>query len=218
MKKAYSFKILITILSIITLSFSNCKQPDNPKYLGKEYGKFDLSKLTFDENMDTIFSKIDHITSLRPSNEGSIQILKIKNFSEVNNIFYFYGLKLNNLEFFIDNSPKKLLAITDLVFVSSDEADNFINNVKKSKHYQEIPVEKDERIDKYFIGNNQYSLLEITKTLFNKDQPKGNCQVMVQIYKYPQTADLIKGTVIMNLKTIEILNNSMIKNIPNKNK
>ncbi len=52
------FTTLLFCFNLILL-FSNCNGQKNPKYLGKEYGSFDLDRITFDENLDSLFSKVD---------------------------------------------------------------------------------------------------------------------------------------------------------------
>lgn len=210
MKTRNILKLLIVIISLTTLGFTSCKQKDNPKYLGKEYGKFDLAQLTFKEDFDMLFSKIDN-AHFYASDKRTLQIYRANHPITGSDLYSFYGLDLNMTTFYLKDSDKSLLAVTDLLFLSSQKADDFINKVKNSNNYQEIKTEKDERIDNYFIGVNHNSMLEITKTLFNVNKPDGECQLIVQIYQYPQNPELIRGSLITDLKTIEILKNSVKK-------
>ncbi len=49
-------KILILIFIVMA-----CTTGKNQNYIGVEYGSYDLSKINFEENIDTLFSKIPHL-------------------------------------------------------------------------------------------------------------------------------------------------------------
>lgn len=49
--------VLLTLLCTFSCTTSNKK---NPAFIAKEYGDFDLDKITFTERMDTLFSKVRH--------------------------------------------------------------------------------------------------------------------------------------------------------------
>lgn len=42
-----------------TLLFIGCNGQENPHYIGKKFGIFDLDKVTFEENVDSLFSKVN---------------------------------------------------------------------------------------------------------------------------------------------------------------
>ena len=53
-------KICQMLYCIATLMiFTSCRSQENPKYIGAEYGVFDLDKVTFPGNLDTLLSKTE---------------------------------------------------------------------------------------------------------------------------------------------------------------
>jgi len=42
-----------------TLLFISCNGQENPNYIGKKFGTFDLDKIKFEENLDALFSKVN---------------------------------------------------------------------------------------------------------------------------------------------------------------
>jgi len=49
--------------------FMSCKGQENPRYIGAEYGVFDLNKITFGEQLDTLFSKTEKYYKLPKGEE-----------------------------------------------------------------------------------------------------------------------------------------------------
>lgn len=74
------FNLKFLLLFLITVSLSNCSSQtkDNPKYLGHEFGNFDLDKVTFKENIDTLFSKIDHANLDRTNTVNKVWVYRNK--------------------------------------------------------------------------------------------------------------------------------------------
>lgn len=69
-KKINKIKFLILIFMTAFLVNCNSQTKENSKFLGKEYGEFNLENVTFKENVDTLFSKIDHVNLDRTKNKA----------------------------------------------------------------------------------------------------------------------------------------------------
>lgn len=54
--KSNKFSKVIVFLSLISIIMS-CNGQENPRYIGARYGVFELDKINFSENLDTLFNK-----------------------------------------------------------------------------------------------------------------------------------------------------------------
>lgn len=59
----------ILMFAILLFMFVSCKGQESPKYIGAKYGVFDLDKITFSEQLDTLFSGTEKYYMLPKGNE-----------------------------------------------------------------------------------------------------------------------------------------------------
>ena len=123
MKKNKITTVIVLMLMIVTLTIG-CKAQISiqPKYIGKAYGKLDLEKIDFNENIDTLFSKTDHWIlpetqeKYVDSNKPLSYVLDIMNFIyrvknaklNNNNQFKFgnFNINLDDADFYVTKSGK----------------------------------------------------------------------------------------------------------------
>ena len=160
MKKSYLITLKITpmknnilslnflILLLITVSFSNCNAQieDNPKYLGNELGSFDLDKVTFEENIDTLFSKIDHVNLDRTNTINKVWVyrnkLDAKKKDDFISFFSIQNFKIN----VIANEKKQVEAFTTFAETKSNP-DVIISEIDKKYGKYRTKLKLDKKLE-----------------------------------------------------------------------
>lgn len=148
------FKKSVTLFLLVLLSICfNCQQKENPKNICKDCGSFDLSKMTFNENISDLISKTEvwktAIVNRNNEEKEMNEILKSdtlklykyhfsnqlnKNLGKkpfnYNNQFYFDGLTI------LTDANNKIYAYnaTDFYDGKISEIKDFINYLKKDNN------------------------------------------------------------------------------------
>lgn len=80
MKNPKQNRSYISILILLMTLFQNCQSQtkENPKFLGSENGIFDLDKATFNENIETLFFKIQYVSLDRTADKSKAWCTEIK--------------------------------------------------------------------------------------------------------------------------------------------
>jgi|GEM_PF-2773353 len=133
-------KFLILIIAM-TL-FQNCQSQTkkNPKYLGSKYGSFDLGEVTFNEKIDTLFSKV----------KNEYYKNQIKENGQLVGSQVFYDIEANKATniFFIDENYKA----TKPIFIV--DKNNIFFMISSSFKTDFPPVKIFERINNKFKKYN----------------------------------------------------------------
>lgn len=156
----------ILLLANLMLFFSGCSGQDNPKYIGKKFGTFKLDKITFDENLDTLFSKSEffvitdknsHFDTLQKKQiwtDTMAYIYRIPH-AKVDGLYSFKGLKIKDkVVSFTSDKNKKFRKLDFAIYISANEHSKLLNDCKD---FKDITTD---RIRKF--NNNKYVILQKT--------------------------------------------------------
>lgn len=158
------YKMLLLPISVFL--FSGCNGQENPKYIGKEFGVFDLDKITFKENLDTLFSKSDFfIITNKDSHFDTLQkkqiytdtlayIYRIPH-AKVDGQYGFKNLNIKDkvVSFTADNN-KKFRKVDFSIYISADEYNKLLSVCKDFKDITTEQIKK--------FNNNKYAFLQQT--------------------------------------------------------
>ena len=163
MKKNKITTVIVLMFMIVTLTIG-CKAQTSiqPKYIGKAYGKLDLEKIDFNENIDTLFSKTDHwilpetqekyVDSNKPLSyvlDTMNFIYRIKNAKLNNNNQFKFGdinINLNHVDFYVTKAGK-FVGIGAVVrnIVNSSEIKKILEKIHNK--YKKFEVFRNEMAD-----------------------------------------------------------------------
>lgn len=160
------------LLFLTTLFFiTSCNGQKNPDYIGHKFGVFDLDKINFDENLDTLFSKVskdDLILIIgKYSYFDTIQKKQIRT-DTIENYFYriphakseglysFQNFKIKNkvVSFYADNQ-KRFRRVDFAIDMTEKE---YARLIAKNKDYKDIT---DDQVKEFH--NGKYMILEKTE-------------------------------------------------------
>lgn len=157
---------LLSLMSLI-LCFSGCSGHDNPKYIGKKFGLFQIDKITFDENLDTLFSKSDFfVITDKNSHFDTIQkkeiytdtlayIYRIPH-AKVDGLYSFKGLKIKDrVVSFTADKNKKFRKVDFSFYISENEYHKLLADCKDFKDITTDQIRKSH--------NNKYIILQKTE-------------------------------------------------------
>ena len=151
-----------------TLLFTACNGQKNPDYIGQKFGTFDLDKIKFDENLDTLFSKVSKADLIliigKYSYFDTIQkkqiwtdtvedyIYRIPH-AKIEGLYSFKNFKIKNkvVSFYADNQ-KRFRRVDFSINMTEKE---YANLIGKSKDYKDITTDQ---IRKF--NNGKYIILE----------------------------------------------------------
>jgi hypothetical protein len=177
LKNKHTTAYLLICYSAILLMFTSCKaQEKNPEYLGIKYGVFDLDKITFLENVDMLFSKVEKYYK-RPVDDGYFDE-KLKKFMTTDTLYYTYRV-----------SPK---LVTQGMFkfkdfnIKSNEAIDFY--MDKARNFRRIEVS-------VYMNAQQYKELRSATKDFKDITPENvkrvnNHKYIIPTVLFPDFSDL----------------------------
>ena len=168
---------LLFLLSFILL-FTSCNGQKNPDYIGQKFGTFDLDKIKFEENLDTLFSKVNKADLIlivgkysyfdtgqkkqiwtdtiedyiyRIPHEKIEGLYSFKNFKIRDHVVSFYAdnhKRFRRVDFSISMTEKEY---SDLISKSKDYKDITTDQVKKFNNGKYIILEKIEGAKKTLL-------------------------------------------------------------------
>ncbi|MBP2616009.1 hypothetical protein [Chryseobacterium jejuense] len=145
--KKYNIKFFLLLALFVV--FQNCQSQlkENPKYLGSKEGSIDLDKVTFKENIDTLFSKVPHV-ELDRTNEKSKAWLyrnKIEDKNAKVSIVNLMELSNNRVDVIADKD-KKIQAFTSFIETNRDPG-NLINDLDKKYGKYRVKLKPNKRLE-----------------------------------------------------------------------
>jgi hypothetical protein len=120
--------------------FASCNAQENPRYIGTKYGVFDLDKITFSEQLDTLFSKTEKYYKIPKGNEPFDE--KLRKYLIRDTLYYIYRIPTKSIAegtFKFKNLDIKPKAVVDFY---ADHSYNFrkmeASVYLDDKQYQEL--------------------------------------------------------------------------------
>jgi hypothetical protein len=189
LKNKHTTAYLLICYSAILLMFTSCKaQEKNPEYLGIKYGVFDLDKITFLENVDMLFSKVEKYYK-RPVDDGYFDE-KLKKFMTTDTLYYTYrvspklvtqgmfkfkdfNIKSNEaIDFYMDKA-RNFRRIEVSVYMNAQQYKELRS---ATKDFKDITPENVKRVNnhKYIILQQIDSQMKIQTTLYCLDSREEN--------------------------------------------
>ncbi len=149
MKNPKKNRPYIFILIILMILFQNCQSQtkENPKYLGAESGIFDLDKATFNENVETLFSKIQHVSLDRTADKSKAWVYrnKIGDGNVKPNLISFFDVENYRINV-IANNKKVIQAFTS--FIETDKnPESLISKLDKKYSAYKVKLKPDKKLD-----------------------------------------------------------------------
>jgi len=151
-----------------TLLFTACNGQKNPDYIGQKFGTFDLDRIDFEENLDTLFSKVNKADLIlivgKYSYFDTIQkkqiwtntiedyIYRIPH-AKIEGLYCFKNFKIKDkvVSFYADNQ-KRFRRVDFSTYMTKDEYKDLIS---KSKDYIDVTTDKVKK-----FNNGKYVILE----------------------------------------------------------
>jgi len=139
----------IFILIILMNLFQNCQSQtkENPKYLGAENGVFDLDKATFNENVETLFSKVQHVSLDRTADKSKAWVYrnKIDEGNVKTNLISFFDIENNRINVIVNNK-KVIQAFTSFV-ETNKSPESIISKLDKKYGSYKVKLKPDKKLD-----------------------------------------------------------------------
>jgi len=181
--------ILFTFLCFL---FACCKGQENPKHIGKAYGEFDMDKITFDENLDSLFLKTDFFIIVKK--DSYFDTIKNKQIwtdtldytyriphEKATGLYTFKNIKIKDevVSFYSDRN-KKFRKADFSVYISTKEYKQLL---AETKDYKDIttPQVKKFNGDKYIILQKKDSRKQTNLYCSKNDDGEGDYFVRVRI-------------------------------------
>ena len=160
------FRLLFFL--IFTLLLSACNGQKNPDYIGHEFGTFDLDKINFEENIDTLFSKVNKANLIlivgKYSYFDTIQQKQILTdtiedylyriqYEKIEGLYSFKKFKIKDkvISFYADNQ-KRFRRVDFSINMTEKE---YFDLISKSKDYKDITTDQVKK-----FNNGKYIILE----------------------------------------------------------
>lgn len=147
--------------------FIGCNGQENPNYIGTKFGTFDLNKIKFEENIDTLFSKInrndlilivgknsyfDTIQKKEVYTDTIEYVYRIPQ-AKIEGLYSFKNFKIkDNVVSFYTDSQKRFRRVDFSTYMTRDEYKSFI---AENKDYIDITTDKVKK-----FNNDKYVILE----------------------------------------------------------
>jgi hypothetical protein len=109
-------KVFLITLSLLSAIICKPQQKQNPKYLGSGHDIFDLDNTSFNENVDTLFSKVQYVSLDRTADKSKAWVYRNK-FDDSNvkpNLISFFDIQNNKINV-IANHKKVIQAFTSFM-------------------------------------------------------------------------------------------------------
>jgi hypothetical protein len=149
MKNPKQNRSYISILILLMTLFQNCQSQtkENPKFLGSENGIFDLDKATFNENIETLFSKIQYISLDRTADKSKAWVYrnKIDDRNLKPNLISFFDVENNRINVIADNR-KVIQAFTSFVETNKNP-ESIISKLDKKYGAYKVKLKPDKKLD-----------------------------------------------------------------------
>ena len=137
------------ILIILMALFQNCQSQtkENPKYLGSENGIFDLDRATFNENVETLFSKVQHVSLDRTADKSKAWVYRnrIGESNVKSNLISFFDIESNRINV-ITNSKKVIQAFTSFIETNRNP-ESLISKLDKKYIAYKVKLKPDKKLD-----------------------------------------------------------------------
>ena len=181
---AFKLLLIIALLSLCT----GCSGQGHPKYIGEQYGTFDLDKITFRENPDSLLSKTEQYYKLPEEDRYFDDMLK--RFVETDTLYFIYRIpskyisgkmfRFKNfrlkakeiVDFYVDNS-KRLRKVETSVYMSAEEYGQLLAACKDFKDITPVNVSNFNN-KKYVILQKEERATEVQTTLYCLDYRSNN--------------------------------------------
>lgn len=161
--KLYKLFFFLNFMILIT----GCKGQENPKYIGKAFGIFELDQISFKENPDTLFSKVNKADLILIAGKDSyfdtlqnkqiwtdtIEYIYRIPHAKVDGLFAFKGFEIKDkvVSFYTDH--QKRFRRVDVSFYMTKE--EYKNLMDKTKDYKDITTKQIRD-----FNNGKYSVFE----------------------------------------------------------
>ena len=136
-------------LIILMALFQNCQSQtkENPKYLGSENGIFDLDRATFNENVETLFSKVLHVSLDRTADKSKAWVYRnrIGESNVKSNLISFFDIESNTINV-ITNSKKVIQAFTSFIETNRNP-ESLISKLDKKYIAYKVKLKPDKKLD-----------------------------------------------------------------------
>lgn len=178
--------IVIPFFLLVFFQTCNSQTSDNPIYLGQKNESFNLDQVTFKENAETLFSKIPHVKIEKKMDAGkTFYIYRVKVADQKDILFNYYNISEGDVEVFA-NQNNEIILFSGMKQVKKEVAQKFMEKLKGQYKKQEIAGKQNQFIDDAFTAVSGNKLIHVTMTCFKDGDLKGTCNVIYNIYKYPQ--------------------------------
>ncbi|EJL74344.1 hypothetical protein [Chryseobacterium populi] len=149
----------------VTFLFISCTAQENPNYIGKQFVSFDLNKVTFQENLDTLFSKINKFDLIvipdtnsrfdtlqnKISNDPVAFIYRVKH-KNTDGLYSFQNLKVKEVVSFYTDNQNRFRRVDFAMYLSEPEYQNLLST---NKDYKDITTDEVRK-----FNNNKYQILQ----------------------------------------------------------
>lgn len=129
--------------------FQNCQSQtkENPKYFGSENGIFDLDKASFNENVEKLFSKVQHVSLDRTADKSKAWVYRNKiGDGNVNpNLIRFFDIENNRINV-ITNNKKVIQAFTSFIETNKNP-ESLISKLDKKYGAYKVKLKPDKKLD-----------------------------------------------------------------------
>ena len=149
MKSRKNNRSYFFLLIILMTLFQNCQSQtkENPKYMGAENGIFDLDKATFNENVETLFSKVQHVSLDRTADKSKAWIYrnKMDDGNAQTNLISFFDIENSRINV-ITNNKKVIQAFT--TFIETDKnPESLISKLDKKYGAYKVKLKPNKKLD-----------------------------------------------------------------------
>ncbi len=129
--------------------FQNCQSQtkENPKYLGFENVVFDLDKVTFNENVEILFSKINHVSLDRTADKSKAWVYrnKIDDNTVKPKLVSFFDIENNKINV-IANGKKEIQAFTSFIETNKNP-ESLISKLDKKYGAYKVKLKPNKKLD-----------------------------------------------------------------------
>ncbi|SFC44772.1 hypothetical protein [Kaistella jeonii] len=161
---------LYRLLVFLNLTFLiiGCNGQENPNYIGKQYGTFKLEKITFKENLDSLFSKVnkdnlifivgkdsyfDTIKKKQIYTDTTDYVYRIPH-AKMDSIYSFKNFKLKDVVVsFYTDKQKRFRRVDFSTYMTAKQYKDFIKNIQD---YSDITTDKIKK-----SNNGKYIIFEL---------------------------------------------------------
>ncbi|MDO6811225.1 hypothetical protein Q4603_21590 [Zobellia galactanivorans] len=169
------------ILVPFILFLCSCHTQNNPKYIGLEYGTLNLDNISFNENIDTLFSKIPYIRFTKTSNDlfraSNIDNdtlafeYRVKKENQSKQLYYFLHEDLSDeMISFYSDKYKNLKAISFLISTKKKPIE-IVDKIRKKYSDKEISLVPDKTLEMFNTKRLQWETDEKKFAINYSDTP-----------------------------------------------